>query len=269
MSNLENEGILSGNWRSSESKSITIAPKPLTEPHPHAMNTEGGHPYPLMSNPTDQQIHIPKTVRQGLSLPQEACLYAPYNEASVIGQGHIDQFAYPEFNQDSLVRMSIHRRELNLIFTRSDAIPSTPFLTAEITPLALFRNLRALRLFDFKAEMQPLLWRVVWLNVQLKGLMLVVSGEPFALEADLIKQGCRYAEQRKSIIEIAHGLEKAAALRRLPIMDLGLDNFRVVPFPFEWFGRGVLCRLSLCQCVGEGFEVPEDMEDFVEIDIHE
>ena len=163
------------------------------------------------------------------------------------------------FSKELLIRMDHNKRHLEIDLFRPASEP-TAFPLQDLSPLCLYRELRALKIGGIMQNYQSMFWPVVWLNPQLTDLSLEMAGEAEPLDVEAIAKAQGYAKHRPTMREVVQGKTTTEVLARFQIVNLSLTNFVVENTPFRWFSGTTLQKVELHRCKDAGFQMPSVME---------
>ena len=163
------------------------------------------------------------------------------------------------FSKELLIRMEHNKHQLEIDLFRPASEP-TMFPLQDLSPLCLYRELRALKITGMMQTYQSMLWAVVWLNTQLTDLSLEMAGEAEPLDVEAIAKAREYAKHRPTMREAVQGKTTTEVPEKFNIVNLSLTNFVVEDAPFQWFSDTTLQKVELHRCKDAGFEIPSMME---------
>ena len=163
------------------------------------------------------------------------------------------------FSKELLIQMDHNKRHLDIDLFRPASEP-TVFPLQDLSPLRLYRELRALNITGMMQNYQSMFWPVVWLNPQLTDLSLEMAGEAERLDVEAIAKAQEYAKHRPTMREVVQGRTTTEVLEKFQIVNLSLTNFVVEDTPFRWFSDTTLQKVELHRCKDAGFQMPSVME---------
>ena len=187
-----------------------------------------------------------------LTVDSRVVMVSPYRDKA-------GSFPRVTFSKELLIRMDHNKRHLEIDLFRPASEP-TVFPLQDLSPLCLYRELRALKITGMMQNYQSMIWTVVWLNLQLTDLSLEMAGEAEPLDVEAIAEAQEYAKHKPTMREVVQGKTTAEVLERFHIVNLSLTNFVVEDAPFQWFSDTTLQKVELHRCKDAGFEMPSVME---------
>ena len=187
-----------------------------------------------------------------LTANSRVVMVSPYREKA-------GSFPRVTFTKELLIRMDHNKRHLEIDLFRPASEPAV-FPLQDLSPLCLYRELRALKITGMMQNYQSMLWPVVWLNPQLTDLSLETVGEAESLDVEAIVKAQEYAKHKPTMREVVQGKTTTEVLKKFQIVNLSLTNFVVEDKVFQWFSDTTLQKVELHRCKDAGFEMPSVME---------